>query len=124
LQGPDNAFNCVVEAFCFLASSTRIEEANLVTATTIEKKVTPARLMSRREVMERVTISYPKIWQMMRDGKFPRGRELGGKIVWLETEIDGWIAQLPVKPLKGEKGAKPWRSIPRHKRAGRRGPSP
>ena len=33
------------------------------------------RLLSRREVMERVPWSYPKIWDAMRHGEFPRSRQ-------------------------------------------------
>jgi len=69
---------------------------------TITKKAPRARLLSRKEMLERVPMSYPTIWAWMRDGKFPRGREIGGKIAWIEAEIDKWIAELPVKKLKGE----------------------
>jgi prophage regulatory protein len=69
--------------------------------TTSTKK--PARLLSRREVMDRVNLSYPSIWKMMRDGDFPRGRAIGNlKIVWVESELTEWIENLPVKVLKGD----------------------
>ena len=80
-------------------------------ANTIKKKVTDdadvagARLLSRREMLDRVSLSYPTVWQRMRDGKFPRGRDNGGKIVWVESEIADWIAKLPVKKLKGDREA-------------------
>jgi prophage regulatory protein len=61
------------------------------------------KLLSRRELLERVPISYPNIWMQMRDGKFPRSRALGGKVVWVESEIDEWITNLPVAKLKGDK---------------------
>jgi prophage regulatory protein len=64
--------------------------------------VAGARLLSRQEMLERVNLSYPTVWQRMRDGKFPRGRDNGGKVVWVEAEIDNWIAKLPVKKLKGD----------------------
>ena len=38
----------------------------------------------------------------MRDGKFPRSRELGGKSAWLESEVEAWIASLPTRRLKGD----------------------
>jgi predicted DNA-binding transcriptional regulator AlpA len=41
----------------------------------------------------------------MRDGKFPRSRVVGGKSMWLSTEIDAWIAGLPVRQLKGDDAA-------------------
>ena len=60
------------------------------------------RLLSKREVLERVGLTYPTLWAWMRKGKFPRSREVGGKIAWLEGDIDAWIANLPVKRLKGD----------------------
>jgi predicted DNA-binding transcriptional regulator AlpA len=68
--------------------------------TTTTKK--PARLLSRREVCDRVGVSYPTIWAWMRADKFPRSREIGGKIAWVESEIDTWITNLPVVRLKGD----------------------
>jgi predicted DNA-binding transcriptional regulator AlpA len=38
----------------------------------------------------------------MRDGDFPRSRVVGGKSMWLSTEVDVWMAELPVRPLKGD----------------------
>jgi len=60
------------------------------------------RLLFKREVLERVGLTYPTIWAWMQKGKFPRSREVGGKIAWLEGDIDAWIAALPVKRLKGD----------------------
>jgi prophage regulatory protein len=63
----------------------------------------PPRLLSRREVLERVGATYPSVWKWMRDGKFPRARELtNGRIAWLESEIEEWIANLPIRKLKGD----------------------
>ena len=63
----------------------------------------PARFISKREVLDRVGASYPSIWQWMREGKFPRSRELGGRAVWVETEIESFIVNRPVRRLKGDK---------------------
>jgi predicted DNA-binding transcriptional regulator AlpA len=60
------------------------------------------RLISKGEVLDRVGVTYPTIWAWMRGGKFPRSRDLGGKIGWIESEIDDWIANLPVRRLKGD----------------------
>jgi predicted DNA-binding transcriptional regulator AlpA len=38
----------------------------------------------------------------MRKGKFPRARSIGGKSVWIESEIEAWIATRPVRRLKGD----------------------
>ena len=61
-----------------------------------------ARFISKRAVLDRVGASYPSIWQWMRDGKFPRSRELGGKAAWVESEIEAWIVNRPVRRLKGD----------------------
>jgi prophage regulatory protein len=65
----------------------------------------PVRLLSRKEVLDRVGLSYPNIWSQMANGKFPRSRSLGGKIAWIESEIDDWIMSRPIVPLKGDKAA-------------------
>ena len=46
--------------------------------------------------------SYPTIWAWMRAGKFPRARIVGGKSMWLTSEVDAWLAALPVRKLKGD----------------------
>jgi predicted DNA-binding transcriptional regulator AlpA len=61
-----------------------------------------ARIVSKPEVLERVGVTYPTIWTWMREGKFPRSRELGGKSCWLEHEIEEWILSRPVRRLKGD----------------------
>jgi prophage regulatory protein len=60
------------------------------------------RLLSKYEVMTITGLSYPTLWAWMRAGKFPRSRIVGGKSMWLSTEIDSWLAGLPVRPLKGD----------------------
>ena len=60
------------------------------------------RLLSKPEVMDRVGVTYPTIWSWMRAGTFPRSRVLGGKTAWIESEVDAWIAALPVRRLKGD----------------------
>jgi prophage regulatory protein len=70
--------------------------------TTFKKR--PERLLSRREVLDRVGVSYPTLWHWMRTGKFPRSRQIGGKIAFLESEVDRWMAALPTVKLKGDAG--------------------
>jgi prophage regulatory protein len=60
------------------------------------------RLIFRREVLRRVGLSYPTIWKMMRQGRFPRSRVCGGKSAWLEHEIESWIEGLPIRRLKDD----------------------
>jgi predicted DNA-binding transcriptional regulator AlpA len=47
-------------------------------------------------------ISYPTVWRWMIENKFPRSRQVGGKSVWVESEIDAWIASRPLVRLKGD----------------------
>jgi predicted DNA-binding transcriptional regulator AlpA len=61
-----------------------------------------ARLLSREEVLARVGVSYPTLWTWMRAGNFPRARAMGGRIGWLESEIEEWIVTRPIKRLKGD----------------------
>jgi predicted DNA-binding transcriptional regulator AlpA len=61
-----------------------------------------AHLLSKREVLAIANVSYPTLWSWMRQGKFPRSRIVGGKSMWLSTEIEAWLAALPVRKLKGD----------------------
>ena len=61
------------------------------------------RLLSKPEVCDRVGRTFPTVWRWMRAGKFPRSRSLHGRPVWVESEIDAFIAALPVKKLKGDR---------------------
>ena len=61
------------------------------------------RLLSKREVLAIVSVSYPALWSMMRAGTFPRSRVAGGKSVWLSSEIEDWLSQLPLRQLKGDR---------------------
>ena len=60
------------------------------------------RLLSKREVLAIANVSYPTLWSWMRQGKFPRSRVVGGKSMWLSTDIEAWLATLPVRKLKGD----------------------
>ena len=57
------------------------------------------RLIFKREVLRRVGLSYPTIWKMMRQGRFPRSRVCGGKSAWLEHEIESWIESREAIPV-------------------------
>ena len=60
----------------------------------------PSRLVFKPEVLDRVGVTFPALWQWMREGKFPVSREVGGKVAWLETEIDEWIMSRPLRRYK------------------------
>jgi predicted DNA-binding transcriptional regulator AlpA len=63
----------------------------------------PLRLLTKPEV-RRIAggVSYVTLWSWMRAGRFPRSRVVGGKSMWLSSEIDAWLADLPVRALKGD----------------------
>jgi predicted DNA-binding transcriptional regulator AlpA len=63
------------------------------------------RLLDKPQVCKIANVTYPTIWAWMRAGKFPRARIVGGKSMWLSTEIDAWLAALPERPLKGDPGS-------------------
>jgi predicted DNA-binding transcriptional regulator AlpA len=60
------------------------------------------RLLSKYEVMTITGLSFPTLWAWMRANKFPRSRIVGGKSMWLSTEINSWLAELPKRRLKGD----------------------
>jgi predicted DNA-binding transcriptional regulator AlpA len=52
-------------------------------------------------------MTYPTIWAWMRAGAFPRCRisgtgKSGSKSVWLSTDVERWMAALPMRKLKGD----------------------
>src|SRR5262249_48492326 len=61
------------------------------------------RLLDKTEVCRIANVTFPTVWQWMRDGKFPRSRVVGGKSMWLSSEVEDWLASLPLRPLKGDK---------------------
>jgi predicted DNA-binding transcriptional regulator AlpA len=82
-------------------------------------KTTPdeLRLISKADVLRRIGVSYPTIWNWMRAGNFPRSRNLGGKSAWIESEVTAWIRNCPVNKLKGEGSpAKPGFAVSPHPR--------
>jgi predicted DNA-binding transcriptional regulator AlpA len=60
------------------------------------------RLLDKAEILAITNVSFVTIWTWMRAGTFPRSRMVGGKSMWLSTEIEAWLGALPVRPLKGD----------------------
>jgi prophage regulatory protein len=77
-----------------------------------------ARLLDRKELMAKVNLTYPTIWKLMREATFPHSRAIGGKVVWIEAEVDDWIARLPYRRLKGETAGVPYHRNAKRKAAG------
>lgn len=52
------------------------------------------RILTIDEVTERTSLPRTTIWRRVRDGTFPPPIQLSpGRIGWLESEIDAWIAE-------------------------------
>ena len=52
-----------------------------------------ARLVRLAEVRTRVGLGASTVYRYVAAGKFPRPVEIGGgRVAWLESEIDTWIA--------------------------------
>jgi prophage regulatory protein len=66
------------------------------------RELHPLQLLTRHEVVAVTGVTYPTLWDWMRKGKFPRSRIVGGKSAWLASEVEAWLAALPVRPLKGD----------------------
>jgi predicted DNA-binding transcriptional regulator AlpA len=65
------------------------------------------RWISREKLLEKVgDTSYPKIWDLMRQGAFPRPYYIGTKPVWDDDEVDQLMEKLPREPQKQKKEVK------------------
>jgi predicted DNA-binding transcriptional regulator AlpA len=78
----------------------QIKGLELSVAAASPKKST--KLIDRQEVLRRVPVSFVTLWHWMRAGTFPRSRDIGGKSAWVEAEVEAWIRNRPVRPLKGD----------------------
>jgi predicted DNA-binding transcriptional regulator AlpA len=62
----------------------------------------PVRLLDKNDILAITNVTFPTIWAWMRAGTFPRSRVVGGKSMWLSSEIEQWLVELPVRALKGD----------------------
>ncbi len=60
------------------------------------------RLLTKADVCRITNTSFVSIWSWMRRGTFPRSRVVNGRSMWLSSEISQWLAQLPLRELKGD----------------------
>jgi prophage regulatory protein len=51
----------------------------------------PARLLPWPEVERRVPYTRQHLSRLEKQNKFPRRVRLGGKVAWLESEVNEWI---------------------------------
>jgi len=52
-------------------------------------------LLTKREMLAKVKLSFPTVWRKMRRGEFPAARVLGNKSMWLSSELEDYITTLP-----------------------------
>jgi prophage regulatory protein len=50
------------------------------------------RFIDSRKNEQRVGLSRWTIWRMETDGKFPKSIKVGGKRLWIESEVEAWMA--------------------------------
>lgn len=53
----------------------------------------PASLLRIRHILERTSLSRATIYRMISARTFPRPMRMGGCAVWLESDLDKWIAK-------------------------------
>ena len=70
----------------------------------------PFRFIFRSEVCARIGVTFPTIWDWMQRGQFPRARDVGGRPGWIESEINEWILNRPLRRYKGDEPNKPVRA--------------
>jgi predicted DNA-binding transcriptional regulator AlpA len=61
-----------------------------------------SRLLSKADVCDLTSRTFPTIWTWMQRGKFPRAVNLNGRPAWRESEVIEWIEALPIKKIKGD----------------------
>lgn len=80
--------------------SAQVEPAKRAAALKVSNEA--KRLLTKSEVCKVANASFQSIWAWMRAGTFPRSRIVGGRSMWLSTEVEQWLATLPIRPLKGD----------------------
>lgn len=53
----------------------------------------PTRLLRMTDVLKRVPVSRPTIYRLIAKGDFPDRRMIGSCAVWVESEVDKWVAK-------------------------------
>ena len=58
-----------------------------------ERDAAVRKVISKRELLESIPLSYPTIWQMMRRSEFPCSIKIGAKVGWFLDEVTDWLAR-------------------------------
>ena len=51
------------------------------------------RLLHLRSVMDRTSLSRTSIYRLMARARFPASVALGGRVAWIESEIESWLQE-------------------------------
>ena len=60
----------------------------------------PLVFLSKQQVLDRIPITGPTLWNWSRTGKFPRPRHIGSRTVWIADEVDEWMRTRPLRNYK------------------------
>lgn len=57
-----------------------------------EQAAKPVRLMSLKDVTARTTLSKTSVYELMKEGRFPKQVRLGSRsVAWVESEVEAFI---------------------------------
>ena len=62
----------------------------------------PVRVLTQKQVLKRLKTTVPTLNKYERLGLIPRARDVCGKTVYIEHEIDQAITSAPFRKLKGD----------------------
>jgi prophage regulatory protein len=72
----------------------------VVKMTAVPRPPPDKRFILKPELLARVGASWPSIWRMIGEEKFPAAVSVGGRPAWLESTIDNWMSSRPVRKYK------------------------
>jgi predicted DNA-binding transcriptional regulator AlpA len=73
-------------------------------------------LIGKAELLARVPITFTSIWRMSQIGRFPRGRVIGNRTVWIKSEVDSWLANLELRGYRDDADGKKFPDTFQHKK--------
>ena len=66
-----------------------------------DQQTGPIRLLTKKQLRELVPLAYSSIWQLIRQGDFPKAVRIGRqRVAWREDEVRAWIESRPRQELK------------------------